>query len=139
MAEKNFILFDDDCRDHLLPFTFTRPVSEIRIGILTIREKWQRSLNAKPLYFTPTYLRGKFPFETKETNWLINGSVLPDPRLVAQVNALQTGEAIVENDLLVACCADEKFLKAEQIDSQSLIRSSKIITPASSPRTVRKR
>src|SRR6187397_2652442 len=105
MVEKNFILFDDDCRDQLLPFTFTRPVSEIRIGILTIREKWQRSLNAKPLYFTQPYLRGKFTNEIKETNWLINGSVLPDPRLVAQVKALQTGEAIIENDLLIACCA----------------------------------
>lgn len=138
MAERNFILFDDDCRDHLLPFTLTRPVSEIRIGILTIREKWQRSLNAKPLYFTQSYLREKFPLEIKETNWLINGSVLPDPRLVAQVKALLTGEAIVENDLLIACCAEEKFLKAERLDTQSLIRSSKIIAPASSPRTVRK-
>src|SRR6185295_4716741 len=138
MAEKNFILFDDDYRDHLLPFTFTRPVSEIRIGIFTIREKWQRSLNAKPSYFTETYLRKKFPADLKETNWMINGCVLPDPRLVAQVNALQTGEAIAENDMLIACCADEKFLKEEPLDFQAIIRSSKIIAPVSSPRTVRK-
>src|SRR4030095_9015304 len=106
MAEKNFILFDDDCRDSLLPFTFTRPVCEIRIGILTIKEKWQRSLNAKLSYYTQPYLQKKFPLEVKEQNWFINGSVLPDPRLVAQVKSLQPGEAIAENDLFIAACAD---------------------------------
>ncbi|NLH57242.1 MAG: hypothetical protein GX467_10395, partial [Rikenellaceae bacterium] len=38
---KHVILFDDSRWDHLLPLTFTRPVSELRIGILTIKEKWE--------------------------------------------------------------------------------------------------
>ena len=38
----NYILFDGTVRNALLPFTFTRPVADIRVGILTIREKWER-------------------------------------------------------------------------------------------------
>lgn len=137
MAEKNFILFDDDCRDHLLPFTFTRPVCEIRVGILTIREKWQRSLNAKISHFTADYLSKKFPSEVKEVNYLINGSVLPDPRLVAQVKSLQTGEAIVENDLLVAACISFPE-PVVQVKVSDIISQSKVIIPATPTRSVRK-
>ena len=38
----NYILFDGSVRNQLLPFTFTRPVADIRVGILTIREKWEK-------------------------------------------------------------------------------------------------
>ncbi|HEX5743209.1 MAG TPA: putative sugar nucleotidyl transferase, partial [Flavobacteriaceae bacterium] len=40
----NYILFDGPYRNSLLPFTFTRPVADIRVGILTIREKWENYL-----------------------------------------------------------------------------------------------
>ena len=39
----NYVLFDGEAHRKLLPFTFTRPVAEIRIGILTIREKWEKA------------------------------------------------------------------------------------------------
>src|SRR4051812_48281062 len=116
MPEQRFVLFDDECRDHLLPFTFTRPVAELRVGILTIREKWQRSLNARLSYFTQPYLRKKFALETGGINCYINGSVLPDPRLVAQVKGLQEGEAIVENDLVIAFCADGELEDDSQVN-----------------------
>ena len=44
---ENLILFDDDRREHLKPFTYTRPIGEFRVGILKIREKWQRGLQKK--------------------------------------------------------------------------------------------
>ena len=40
----NYILFDGPSEIILLPFTYTRPVADIRIGILTIREKWETYL-----------------------------------------------------------------------------------------------
>lgn len=138
MAEKNFILFDDACRDHLLPFTFTRPVSEIRVGIFTITEKWKQSLNAKPGYLTQDYLQEKFPGEKKEQNWLINGSVMPDPRLVAQVVGLQLNEAIVEHDLLVACCLADFSAVNGLLDTANILKDCRITSPATPVRTVRK-
>ncbi|MCY7410992.1 MAG: GlmU family protein [Chitinophagales bacterium] len=146
MAEKNFILFDDDCRDHLLPFTFTRPVAELRVGILTIKEKWQRSLNIHLTYFTQAYLQKKYPFTNNGLCCFINGSVLPDPRLVAQVLSLQPGELIEENNfeqtgksLLIAFC---DFYSNERIDNlqiNDLVKDFIRIAPANSPKTIRRK
>ncbi len=52
---QNIILFDDMVRDRLLPFTFIRPVAEIRMGILTIREKWERWLKQPVSAIVPTF------------------------------------------------------------------------------------
>ena len=57
----NYILFDDQSRNNLLPLTFMRPVADIRIGILTIREKWEKYLKAKTSSLTESYLSTKFP------------------------------------------------------------------------------
>ena len=57
----NYILFDNGVRDQLLPLTYTRPVCELRIGILTIKEKWERHLGSPISYITQDYLAEKFP------------------------------------------------------------------------------
>src|SRR5437764_417552 len=70
----NYILFDDETRQSLLPFTFTRPVCEIRIGILTIREKWEWYLKQTLSFFTEKYLSEKFPLKIEENNVLEEGA-----------------------------------------------------------------
>ena len=77
----NIILFDDFLWDELLPLTFTRPVSEIRIGILTIREKWEKITKEKVSFFTKTYLQEKFKLHFKNDNLLINSCILPDQEM----------------------------------------------------------
>ena len=68
----NFILFDDQSKSNLLPFTFIRPIADIRVGILTIREKWELFLEAKTSTLTDRYLSYKFPIVQDEINILIN-------------------------------------------------------------------
>ena len=58
----NYILFDSDVRNSLLPFTYTRPVADIRIGILTIREKWEKFLGFTTSTITEEYLSKRFQF-----------------------------------------------------------------------------
>jgi hypothetical protein len=99
---KNLILFDNETRDHLLPFTFTRPVCEIRVGILTIREKWERWLNGKASFITQDYLSEKFDITISERNFLINGSVLPTGELCSLINQLEDGEAMLRDGELIA-------------------------------------
>lgn len=96
------ILFDDKARNTLLPLTFTRPVADLRIGILTIAEKWGKYLHQDYSFHTETYLQGKFPMVTDGDNLFINGSVCPDAELVAIISELQTGEAIALDDILLA-------------------------------------
>lgn len=91
----NIILFDSEVREHLLPLTYTRPVCELRVGILTIREKWERWLHAPAFYITQDYLAGKFPIEYDQENYLINGSVLPSEALCRLIRQMEFGEAFL--------------------------------------------
>ncbi|HRG66944.1 MAG TPA: putative sugar nucleotidyl transferase, partial [Saprospiraceae bacterium] len=58
---KNIILFDDDNWRSLLPLTYTRPVGDVRVGILTMAEKWAAIHKARVSYITQDHLAGKFP------------------------------------------------------------------------------
>ncbi len=99
---KNLILFDDDYRDSLKPFTFTRPISEIRLGILTIREKWEKALGAQASFITADYLSEKYPIVISDDNLLINGSVLPNDRLLKLIQQLDMNEALLLEGELIA-------------------------------------
>ena len=97
----NYILFDDS-RENLLPLTFTRPVCDIRIGILTIREKWEKYLKSKTSTITESYLSKKHPCVSAKQNILINGSVCPNKNLVKDILSLKQGGALFSGETLVA-------------------------------------
>ena len=99
----NIILFDYN-RDSLLPLTWTRPVADIRIGILTIREKWEKYLDLRSSSSTESYLSEKFPCEfTIDTdNTWINGSVCPNEKLVEEVLSLKPGQELLMGEKIVA-------------------------------------
>lgn len=96
------ILFDDNSHQTLLPLTYTRPVADLRIGILTIAEKWAKYLNITYSFKTQAYLQEKFPLQIEERNLFINGSVCPDEQLHAAILALHGSEALVKDGLLIA-------------------------------------
>lgn len=99
----NYILFDDvQLRQQLLPFTFTRPIADIRLGIDTIREKWERFLGQEVSILTETYLSEKYPLRQADDNILINAAVLPDKALVQTVMALKVNQALSSEDLIIA-------------------------------------
>ena len=98
----NYVLFDGNVRDSLLPFTYTRPVADIRVGILTIREKWEKYLGFTTTTITEEYLEDKYPMVEMEENILINASFLPSEELVAQIQDLSENEAIFYKDEVVA-------------------------------------
>lgn len=116
----NIILFDDDIRDALLPLTFTRPVGEIRCGILTIREKWEKWMSAKVSYITQDYLAEKYPIDIEPSNYVINGSVLPSDPLCRLISQLDTNEALLQNGELIAAKLHaeqfEHLIKNEEIE-----------------------
>lgn len=99
----HFILFDGDRRESLLPLTYTRPVADIRTGILTLREKWERYLNCEVGTLTEDYLQNKFPLVSGDDNILIKGSVVADRALANSVGDLQTGEGLFSGADLLAC------------------------------------
>lgn len=98
----NYILFDGTVRNALLPFTFTRPVADIRIGILTIREKWEKYLGNTTTTITEEYLSEKFPMVEMPENVLINASFLPDEDLVGVIRGLKENMAVFHGDEVIA-------------------------------------
>lgn len=98
----NYILFDDNRRTALLPLSYTRPVADMRIGILTIREKWELLLKTKTSSLTQPYLSKKFPIVKEDDNILINGTVLPNASLIEQIQLLKQGEKLLKDNVLVA-------------------------------------
>ncbi|MEI8204453.1 MAG: GlmU family protein [Bacteroidota bacterium] len=106
----NYILFDDATRNNLLPFTFVRPVADIRIGILTIREKWEKHLSEKTSTLTEDYLREKFPLVKEKENILINGSVCPTKQLVKEIKKLKARQSLVYGEYIIAIHVSEEEL-----------------------------
>ena len=98
----NYILSDAGHRNAFLPFTYTRPVADLRIGILTIREKWEKYLEVATSSLTETYLQEKFPLKVVSQNIVINSSFFPNKELVVAVRTLDQGQALVHNGALIA-------------------------------------
>lgn len=99
--EMNYILFEDEARENLFPFTLTRPVSEIRTGILTLTEKWRMMLKKPVSFLTADYLSSKYALTTGENNLLINGGVIPDEDLIVSLNSLKPGEQLLKDGKLI--------------------------------------
>ncbi len=98
----NYVLFDSEVRTSLLPFTFTRPVGEIRIGILTLREKWERHLRSQTSYLAEDYLQIKYPLKMGADNLFIDPSFLPSAELVSALGDLPPETALYREKALVA-------------------------------------
>lgn len=113
----NIVLFDNQYRINLLPFTFIRPISEIRVGIFTISEKWELYFNEEVSYFTDETLNEQFPLCLEDDNLFIAGNLLPNDTLVEAINKLNTGEALfnAENQLMaLRAGSPEQFLQLDQ-------------------------
>jgi UDP-N-acetylglucosamine diphosphorylase/glucosamine-1-phosphate N-acetyltransferase len=118
----NYILFDSVARTNLLPLTFTRPVADIRFGILTIRQKWENYLNATTSSLTEPYLSQKFPMIKANENVLINGSICPTKNLVDQINKLEPGQTLAKGDTVIAMCMTAELLESfEESDALNTI------------------
>ena len=103
----NYILFDGPYRSNLLPFTFTRPVADIRVGILTIRQKWESYLEYTTTTVTEDYLAEKFPMVEMEENIMINASFLPNMEVVEFVKNLTYNQALFAGEDVIAFFAKE--------------------------------
>ncbi|MBS1652935.1 MAG: glucose-1-phosphate thymidylyltransferase [Bacteroidetes bacterium] len=99
----NFILTDNtEDWKNFLPLTFTRPISEIRIGILTIVEKWNNFLNTTCSYSTVEHLSKKYKIKKTDASIYINSSVLPDKALVDAIISLKSNEKLIKKSTLIA-------------------------------------
>jgi UDP-N-acetylglucosamine diphosphorylase/glucosamine-1-phosphate N-acetyltransferase len=107
----SIILFDDNAHQTLLPLTYTRPVADLRIGILTIAEKWGKYLDQDFSFHTQPYLQVKYPVKIEADNLFINGAFCPDEKLVEAISLIKTGESLSYHGQLIAVRLDEDDAK----------------------------
>ena len=113
------VFFDDQSQQTLLPLTFTRPVADIRLGILTIAEKWQRYLQMPFSFLAETYLQQKYPLKITDILLLINGSCCPNEALLAAIAQLGEGEVLTTGDFTIAAKIKSTDLAEFQHDRAS--------------------
>ena len=121
-SKNNIILFGEDNWFHFLPLTLTRPVCELRVGILTIREKWEKWLDGKGSFITQDYLSEKYPICIEQDNLLINSTFLPTESLVNAIKQLDLNHSLMLGTEMVAARISEDRLNRLATD-ESVIPS----------------
>ena len=120
----NIILFDGPERDDLLPLTFTRPVADLRCGILTLREKWEKRSGLTTTTLTEEHLSGKWPTVEEDDNLLVNGALCATDELYNAVANLAAGQVLRsagENGDILAVRANIDDLESGAIDDMETV------------------
>ena len=99
----NLILYDPpEHHTRLFPLTMSRPISEIRVGVFTISDRWELISGIRPSYLTATFLQKKFPARIEKDNILVNGSIIPDRHLFDRIISLNMNEVLYLGELPLA-------------------------------------
>lgn len=117
--DMSIILFDDQ-RSGLFPLTLTRPCGNLRVGILTIQEKWHKRTNLDVGYLTADYLKEKFPYTPGGQAYYVSGRLLPDQHLIDAVLSLKLGEGLYAKGNLIAFHGKDSYSidKLEQFEGK---------------------
>jgi UDP-N-acetylglucosamine diphosphorylase/glucosamine-1-phosphate N-acetyltransferase len=120
---KNIIIFDaEEVHNNLLPITYTRPVSYIRVGITTIYDKWKSAIKgAQFSSLTADYLSQKFPARISDDNFFIAGHVFPTPQLSTTITNLKKGEALKYGDMLIAFHGTDKDFSDRNFSNVAIV------------------
>jgi len=117
MPIQHIVLFDGIERNYLLPLTATRAVADIRIGILTIKEKWEKLANQKVDILTQNYLQPKYQYQQQENTVFINANVLPTKELIIEIEKLKDNTALKNETLTVAVKTNKHIKSIEDLYS----------------------
>lgn len=106
--------------EDFLPLTFTRPIAEIRCGILTFSERWKKLLTIGEVsYLTEDFLQEKFQKPEKRESLFLVPNFLPTPDVLQQIKNLRKGEALVYQDELLAAKVNMENFKLSQIEKMT--------------------
>ncbi len=123
----NYVLFDNFRRSNLLPLTYLRPVADIRIGITTIREKWEKYLGITTSTLTEDFLSEKYPIKEEKDNIMINGSICPTPELVKEISKLNNNDVLVKGEVIAAMrveSTDLENMDEDNVEGVNVVESS---------------
>ena len=114
----NIILFDNN-RSEFFPLSLTRPISQFRVGIFTIKEKWEKYYDSVSV-FTDNYLSNKYPSIVLDDNIWINAQLIPNDSIITEINNLRIGESLIwDSKILAIRSKDFKSNNLNEISSNA--------------------
>ena len=112
----NYVLYDSTERVNFYPLTLTRPISDLKVGFFTIRQKWEHQLNSKIECLAEDYLAKKYGSPTYAENVYVDARILPSSKVTLQIKNLKIDEALEYNNRIVAFHSSSlKFGEAEHL------------------------
>jgi UDP-N-acetylglucosamine diphosphorylase/glucosamine-1-phosphate N-acetyltransferase len=111
----NIILFDDHLRSQFLPLTYTRPIGELRLGILTLKKKWEHISKASVSFKTQSYLAEKYPEDITSDNVYVNARYIASDAFLNEIKNLGENEVLKHEDIVLAY----RLKKDETLDSSN--------------------
>jgi UDP-N-acetylglucosamine diphosphorylase/glucosamine-1-phosphate N-acetyltransferase len=96
------VLFDTIERRKLFPLTYTRATADIRIGILTLKEWWEKLLEQEVYVRTEEYLMPLYHNVPPGDHICVDASAIPTPALIEKIQALKAGQSIHDEKGLIA-------------------------------------
>lgn len=99
----HLLLHDNGLHLRFAPLTLTRPLGDVRVGILTNKERWERWIpEATVSFITETYLQKKFPEIHGQEEVEINAAVIPTEAIAAAVVSLQADQILMGENTWIA-------------------------------------
>ena len=112
----NIVLFDEPItKTDLLPLSYTRPISDLRVGITTLAQKWQSMLQGFYSTLTDDYLSEKFPAKITEDTYFIASNVVANEELAKHIGSLKPAEALVKNDKVIAVRGNREMIENREL------------------------
>src|SRR5215216_1958642 len=121
---KKIVFSEEFCRpENLFPFTLTRQIQDIRVGILTIREKWEHYLGLESFDRSEgDYKDGEKAIQMEQAIgkgiiYLIHGNILPTSKLVKQVRKLKPGQfiSVADRESIIYCISKNEIIGSNRI------------------------
>ncbi len=121
------LLFDNYLRQQLYPFTHTRAVGNIRLGIFTPQERWQLITGSQVYLYTSKLLQPLYGVPQLDANTLwIDAALVLNTALIDQIKALQTGQCIYDTTGFIAGVGEsnqmEYYATKTQLEDQKRIQ-----------------
>ena len=88
-------------RVQLLPLTYLKSIADLRVGILTIKEKWAKRLDAAVYISSEDYLTPKYP-PCGGPGLVINSCILPNDSLINLLRGLPEKKQLRVGNFFVA-------------------------------------
>lgn len=119
----NVVLFDDESQNHMLPLTYLRPLSEIRMGIFNFRERWENFFQFETSWLTKHYLREKYPLIINNNNIFINGRVIANHELAKCIMNLNPNELLIHDNTILAIALSRNDVYKRNLQTLEYLRT----------------